>query len=274
MNSEISKNLIEQGYAVIENCLDKKLIDDIKKNINEDLIKILKKGELNYTDDLTKNLYESRKIISQYELGVKLAKNLVDKNFVSEIFLSKKVIEELIILLGSDIEYSQNCEVIISDKNVDKNDDYLIKKYHQEFWSGGGIEALQIWVPINLLPGMGTIEIIKKSHTWGHVPHRNREPIDIPKEYETEILNIQEGSMAIMTMLTLHRTIVNTHDQPRIALPVTIRNFYHPNTVNLDLFNFKKLNFSFFSKFRKILGNSHYSPYRTLGQKRTDNLKK
>ena len=44
-----------------------------------------------------------------------------------------KVIEELIILLGSDIEYSQNCEVIISDKNVDKNDDYLIKNTIKSF---------------------------------------------------------------------------------------------------------------------------------------------
>ena len=37
MNSEISKNLIEQGYAVIENCLDKKLIDDINQIDNQEL---------------------------------------------------------------------------------------------------------------------------------------------------------------------------------------------------------------------------------------------
>ena len=36
---------------------------------------------------------------------------------------------------------------------------------------------------------------------------------------------------------------------------------------------YKKLHLSFFSRLRKILGNPHYSPFRILGQKRTDLFK-
>ena len=117
---------------------------------------------------------------------------------------------------------------------------------------------------------MGTIEIIKKSHSWGHIPHRNRAPLEIPKNHESEIIDVEEGSVVIMTALTLHRTVRNNHDQPRIALPVVVRNFYYPNTGNSDIKNFRKLNLSFFSTLRNILGNPDYSPFRTLGEKRKD----
>ena len=118
------------------------------------------------------------------------------------------------------------------------------------------------------------MELIEKSHTWGHIPHRNREPITIPKDHKKRSVDIKEGSMLIMPALTVHQTSKNTHQQRRIAIPIVVRNFYYPNTNNTDLLNFKKLNFSFFSKFRKILGNKQYSPFRTLGQKRKSIFKK
>ena len=51
-------------------------------------------------------------------------------------------------------------------------------------------------------------------------------------------------------------------------MPVAVRNFYYPKTNNEDLMNFEILNLSPISKFRKLLGNSQFSPFRTLGSKR------
>ena len=273
MNNEIYENLLEQGYATIENCLENQLIENIKENINKTLILNLKKYNTNDSKDLIKNYYNLKKHISQFDIQRLIGKDLVDNDLITKIFFSNKLSRELINLLGPDIEYLCDSEIAIIDKSV-VEDDYLIKKYHQEFWSGMGLEAFQLWIPIHLLPGMGTIEVVKKSHTWGHIPHKNREPLEIPEDHESEILNPKVGSVVIMSALTLHRTVKNEHIQPRIALPLTIRNFYYPNTGNLDLSNFKKLNFSFFSRMRKILGNPHYSPFRSLGQKRTDFFKK
>ena len=193
MNTNTTDNLIENGYAVVKDCIDKKIIDVIKNNINENLIRILKKSKKKYTKDLVKNYYEVKNILSQHEIQVILAKQLVDNNLISKILLNKKVFQELTDILGSDIEYQTDMELAINDKQA-TNDDYLVKKYHQEFWSGVGVESLLIWIPIHLLPDMGTMELIEKSHTWGHVPHRNREPITIPKNHKQKSIDIKEGS--------------------------------------------------------------------------------
>ena len=90
----------------------------------------------------------------------------------------------VLIKLGKKNASFKDFEMAINDK-FETSNDYLFKKYHQEFWSGMGVEALQMWIPIYLLPEMGTIEIVKESHTWEHIPHKNREPIEMPKKYES-----------------------------------------------------------------------------------------
>jgi len=271
--TKVFDDLISDGFSVIENCINKKSINFIMNEMNKYLIQYLKFNNLNSSKKFSKNFYLVKKNITHYEIQVLLSKYLVDKGLIENLIFNDKLMQTLITLLGPDIEYLSDFEMAINDK-FETDNDYLFKKYHQEFWSGMGIEAFQLWVPIYLLEGMGTIEVIKKSHTWGHIPHQNREPINLPKKHDSEILDIDTGSVAIFTAFTLHRTVKNKIDQPRIALPITIRNPYYPNTGNLDLFNFKKINFSFYSRFRKILGNTQYSPFRTLGQDRTDLFKK
>ena len=104
----------------------KKTIDVIKKNINENLINILKKFKRSYTKNLSKNYYETKNFLSQHEIQVILAKKLVDSNLISKMLLSKKVFQELVGILGSDIEYQTDMELAINDKKS-INDDYLVK---------------------------------------------------------------------------------------------------------------------------------------------------
>ena len=73
----------------------------------------------------------------------------------TEILNQKKIKEILINLLGPDLEYVTNSELAINSKA--ETDEYYVKKYHQEFWSGSGIASLLFWVPFYLKPGMGTI---------------------------------------------------------------------------------------------------------------------
>ena len=47
-------------------------------------------------------------------------------------------------------------------------------------------------------------------------------------------------------------------------MPITIRNFYYPQKGNEDLWEFRKLKESVYSKLRKKLGNNLYTPYRTI----------
>ena len=85
----------------------------------------------------------------------------------------------------------------------------LVKKFHQEFWSGAGYRSFVVWAPMVLPEGAGTLELIKKSHTWGHIPHCNREPTQLPNDAESVIVDCHEGDLLIFHSLTLHRTVPN-----------------------------------------------------------------
>tara|TARA_B100000686_G_scaffold355016_1_gene469090 strand:+ start:15166 stop:15987 length:822 start_codon:yes stop_codon:yes gene_type:complete len=273
MFEKIYDELLSDGFTILEDCIEEKSIVKIQKEINNGLEDYLKLGHSNSFESFSKNFYATKKLISQHEIQVLLSKRIVNKGLLENLIFNEKVLNILSSLLGPDIEYLADFEMAINDK-YETNNDYLFKKYHQEFWSGMGAEALQMWVPIYLLPEMGTIEIVQESHTWGHIPHKNREPIEMPKNYKSNILNINIGSIAIFTAFSLHRTVKNKLDEPRIAFPITVRNPYYPNTGNMDLFNFRKLKFSYYSRLRKILGNSQFSPFRILGQVRKDLTKK
>lgn len=263
MQSKITQNLTKDGYTILRNCVDLNIINNIKKSISGKLAKIANNQNLNDTKNLTRSFSRALEVKKQYDIQLELSKTLEQEGLIEKLFKCKKVLEKLILLLGPDLEYMTDFEIAIND-NKSKNDGYLVKKFHQEFWSGMGLEAIQSWTPINLKKNMGTIEIVKGSHLWGHIPHQERKPIIMPKNYETIKININEGSMVLFSSLTLHRTLINNVKEPRIALPITLRNFYHPNTNNMDLFNFKKINYSFYSNIRKKLGNAHLSPFRTI----------
>tara|TARA_B100001540_G_C15759100_1_gene620818 strand:+ start:253 stop:1056 length:804 start_codon:yes stop_codon:yes gene_type:complete len=264
---EISKNIVKDGYAIIKNCISLKLLDKIQLSINEKLENTLKVNSTKNKQNLSKNYYNLAKKLSQFDIQKMLSEHLIKDNLIDKIFKEEKLIENLIYLIGPDLSYLIDYEMAINDKKNTNKDYYFIKKYHQEFWSGMGLESLQLWIPINLKKGMGTLNIIKSSHEWGHIPHQDRQPLKLPKKYKTENLKINNGSVAILSALTLHSTIKNNHKDIRIALPITVRNFYYPNKGNSDLFNFKKINNSFFTILRKKLGNPQYSPFRTMSLK-------
>ena len=269
----ITDRINNDGYAVIDNCINKRLLGKINRSIRTKLKKVLRdKGQKSTSNNLTENFLKLKKKVSQYEIQIMLSKHLLEENLIDEVFKQNKLQSNLINLIGPDLSYMTDFEMAINEKSLTNNDYYFVKKYHQEFWSGMGLEALQLWIPLNLKKGMGTIEIIKSSHKWGHVPNRNREPIELPKNYKEIKLSISNGSVAVLSALTLHRTIKNNHNEIRVALPITVKNFYYPNTGNSDLNHFKKINFSVFSNLRKVLGNPNLTPYRIFHPTKTKKI--
>ena len=265
--NKLNNDLLKNGFVILKNCSNIKINEDLKKSINSKLKSILKIKKVKFSNNLSSNFLKSINYYSQHFVQSILAKELVKNDLVKNFLLQDKILDSLISLLGNDLEYETNFELSINVKN--EKDEYLVKKYHQEFWSGVGINSLLLWIPVYLLPGMGTIELIKYSHRWGHIPHRNREPIAIPENSKViNPKNLTEKDFLIFTSLTLHRTQQNKHNIPRFAMPVVVRNFNYQKTGNEDLMNFEILNMSFVSKFRKILGNPHYSPFRTEGSER------
>lgn len=258
-------DLINKGYTVIRGCVSSKILNLLKKEVKDGLQEFanFKKKK---QEGLGKTLEIALKKNKLHEIQKEIAKNINNKEIIIKMLNEKKITEFLNNNLGPDIEYCSNSELAIN-KRANKNP-YFLKDYHQEIWSGVSLSSLLFWIPIFCKKGMSTLEVIEESHKWGHIPHRDRKPVELPKKLRKKIIKISEGSILVMTPLTLHRSLENFHNDPRVAFPFTLRNFYYPKIGNEDLWEFKKVKLSYYSKFRKVLGNPYLSPFRTLNQKR------
>ena len=107
----------------------------------------------------------------------------------------------------------------------------------------------------------GQMELIVGSHKWGHIPHRNRSPINLPKNFDTQTLNLEYGDVIIFSTLLLHRSLKTVY--PRMSLPMLLKNFKYVDNSFQNNRNWKIFSYSEMTKIEKILGNHYLSPFRT-----------
>lgn len=271
-NQDFSQDLVAHGYAVLRQCIDKSLITEYQQAVIYRLGQLLDEANVEPQGDIYSDFLQALELSRQFDIQVELTKFLVYKELHKKLFLQQEVLEQLIFALGPDLEYHYNGEMVVNVKDV--QDGYLVKKFHQEYWSGIGIDALQTWTPIAIKPEMGGIEMVDGSHLWGHIPHRNREPMEIPSDAQYQELHLEEGDMAIFHPLLLHRTVPNKHEHPRFAVALEVRNFNCPDTGFKELLNWEGFHYSPLSQIKKRLGNPHLSPFRTYGSQRTEFFRK
>ncbi len=259
-NNNLSNSFLENGYCILKNSIESKTISQIKKSILGSLKKIVEKKS-NDIDLLFK--YASKKyhqedvqIFIHHELQLAGLKEMALKN--EKIFnFTKK-------LLGPDLAYNE--EGSIRGNFQKTNDNLYQKKLHQEMWSGAGLNELRIWFPITGGKNYSGLNIIPKSHLWGFIENRDREPYNIPEDIELrkKTLRLDIGDALFFHGLTLHETEPHNQNKTRFALTVGIRNFNHSFSGHQRLQNWRIYNYSTLSKIQKKLGNPMLSQYRTL----------
>jgi len=272
MNNELFReNMVENGYAVLKQCISRPLIIEYQQAIKFKLGQMLEDVNISPKGDIYIDFLETIKHYAQFQVQVDLSKFVFYKELHIKRFLQPQVLEKLTFALGPDLECNREVELAVNVR--DTKGDYLVKKFHQEFWSGCGLNTLQTWTPIAIEKGMGTIEMIDGSHIWGHIPHRNREPIEIPSDAKYTVIDAEEGDIVIFHSLLVHRTVPNQHKFPRFAMPQGVRNFHDKDTGFEDLKSWEPLHYSPLSEIRKKLGNPHLSPFRTYSSERTGELR-
>ena len=249
-------NFEQNGFIIIKNALNTKDINHIKKIIN-------KSSNSSYEKFLNQ-LRKNKKKLFDYVLP--FHKEILFLGLYEKILMQTKVFKILKELLGSDLAHHEDPSIAVNISGLDSSKkNYLYKKWHQELWSGSSTSTLAFWTPIFLPKNKsGQIEVIKGSHTWGHIPHNNREPISLPKKYEIQSINLNEGDVLLFHSLLLHRSkkIVSERFDARLALITHIRNFKHINN-SFDLNkSWRIFNMSELTKVEKKLGNHYLSPYR------------
>ncbi len=261
----LSDKLVQNGYLILKNCVSKQLVKEFQNQVNIELDKI-NHNKKNKKSSLSLKLNKAMRNKKLHDIQVAIGERINNEGLVRSLLNEKKISQFLHTVLGPDLEFCCNSGLAINKKL--NNDSYYLKDYHQEIWSGSSLSSLLFWVPIFCKKNSGTIEVVPESHKWGHIPHKNRKPISLPAKMNRKIIEIEEGSVLVMTPLTLHRSVPHTLEDPRVAHPFNVRNMYYPKTGNEDLWEFKKVKLTYYSKFRKILGNPQLTPFRTVDQKR------
>ncbi len=253
------KNFSETGYIIVKDTINKNLIKKIHNEIYN-CLKIKGKNNKNrYTQFSKKTLTLKSK---EFEFTKPIFELLHYKKFLEKIFLEKKIFKILTDLLGKDLAYCTDPGVNLNlpDKsNSTKN--YFFKDWHQEIWSGASPNTIQIWTPlIQKNSKSGQIELIEGSHKWGHVPHKNKKPLQIPKNIKLKKLNLECGDIIIFSTLLMHRSVATNH--PRLALPCLVKNFKNKDYSFEGNRSFHNFSYSEMTKIERILGNHYLSPFR------------
>ena len=254
-------NFLNNGYVILRNAINKKLVKDIQNTVFESLN--LKKNK-NYNSFLNAAIKTKK---NNFDFTLPFHKKFIDLEIYSKICKQKKIISFLKDNLGSDLCHHDDPSITLNTSNKNSfKQNYHFKNWHQELWSGASISTIALWSPIfHLNSQMGQIEFIKGSHLWGHVPHKNREVEQLPKKFEVFKTNLNYGDVVLFHALTMHRTskLISKKISAKLSIVSHVKNF----KINDYAFNRNK-NWRIFytsdlTKVEKKLGNHYLSPYRT-----------
>jgi hypothetical protein len=270
------ESFISNGYIVIKECISKDVMDQCQRLLNDALS----------TDPLQNNFCDEysrfRSLIEYHERSYcktgsesgneyyafdvmkPLWNSLVGSGVLENILNEKSFISLIKEMLGPDLAFQDMPTLILNlPSKPSSNANYQFKEWHQEVWSGASISTVQTWSPIFMDKSVGGISVIPGSHNWGHIPHRNRVPVDLPDEYQSINIEAKVGDVVVFHSLLLHKTNpVDADFGSRLALTVPLRNF----KANFDSFeqysNWKIYHRGVLSRIDKRLGNHYLSPYR------------
>jgi ectoine hydroxylase-related dioxygenase (phytanoyl-CoA dioxygenase family) len=273
-------NFVEDGYTIIRKAISPTLIDKTQKIINDSLNNLISnhKLEINIHKENDKNFYEKiTKLIEKetpFDALVPAWQDLIRHKIFASIFSEKKIFEFISNILGKDLCHQDNPGLTLNLPGIsDSKINYLFKGYHQEVWSGADTHTIQFWTPIFQSDKSGGIVLIKGSHLWGHIPHRNREPIELPKNITEIHSDLEIGDVIIFHTLLLHRSApIKLGSRPRLAIPCVIKNFRMPNDSFERYINWKIFSYSDLSQIDRRLGNHYLSPFRLLDINKKQNF--
>lgn len=254
MKNKFQKN----GFLIIRNAISKNILIDIKKIVNQ--------SNNHKYEYFLKNLKKNKKKLFDYVLP--FHNSFLYNNFYEKLLIQPKILKILVSLLGPDLAHHEDPSITVNISNLDDSKkNYLYKKWHQELWSGASTSTLTFWTPIYQPKNRsGQIEFIPGSHLWGHIPHKNREPINLPKKYKTFKPDVKEGDVILFHSLLLHRSspIKSKQFDARMAMITHIRNFKYLNYSFDNNKSWRIFNLSEITSIEKRLGNHYLSPFRLM----------
>jgi|TARA_Y100000389_G_C17420476_1_gene496380 hypothetical protein len=263
----VNKSFLNNGFFIIRNAFSKQLLLEIQKITNEIIFNLKRNGKSkkNNYKNFCLNLKKNNN--NFFLINKNLQKKLIYERIYQKIFASKKFYKNITNILGKDLAFCDEPTININVPRKYLKQNYYFKDWHQEIWSGADTSSVIMWTPVFLdSKNESQLSIIKSSHNWGHIPHQNRRPINLPKNIKIFRPKINYTDIIIMHSMVLHKTnVIETSSyKPRLAIASMIRNFKFKNNAFENNKSWKIFSYSELSMIERKLGNIYLSPYRTL----------
>ena len=104
------------------------------------------------------------------------------KRFFKKCLLIKNIFPFYLVYWGKDLSFLDEPSIVVNIPKKFLKKNYYFKDWHQEIWSGADPSSnnLDSSISKRLFRTNGNY---KESHTWGHIPHRNRKPLNLPSNF-------------------------------------------------------------------------------------------
>tara|TARA_Y100000816_G_scaffold189897_1_gene138341 strand:- start:2579 stop:3409 length:831 start_codon:yes stop_codon:yes gene_type:complete len=269
----MNNSFLNNGFFIIRNAFSTKLLKEIQEITNKCTFNISKKGlpRVNNYKNFCLNLKNTKN--NFFLANTEIHKLLVYERIYQRIFTSKKFYKNIINILGKDLAFCDEPSIVINLSKEKLKKNYYFKDWHQEIWSGADTSTVIMWTPIfHNSSNNGQLSIVKGSHNWGHIPHRNRRPSELPKKLNIVSPKINYTDVIIMHSMVLHKSnpIIGNGYHPRLALSSMIRNPKFKNNDFENNKNWKIFSYSELTMIERKLGNVYLSPYRVNDLDQTD----
>ena len=272
LNKSADRSFVEDGFEIIKNAIRPEIIHKTQQIVNRTISELAKDLDINLAHNVDDDRFFNEGMLnlikheSPFELLIPVWKNLSFHGMPREIFLETRVYKFISDILGKDICHQDDPALTLNLPGLSSpNQNYLFKAFHQEVWSGADVNTIQFWTPIFKSKNCGGLVLVPGSHLWGHIPHRNREPIELPKGTEEFMPDIEIGDVIIFHSLLLHGSNpIDGDGQPVLAMPCLLKNFRLQNQSFECFKNWRNFSYSDLSKIDRRLGNHYLSPFRLL----------
>ena len=268
-----NNSFLDNGFFIIRNAFSTKLLKEIQEITNKCIFNISKKKlpRVNNYKNFCLNLKNTKN--NFFLANTEIHKLFVYERIYQRIFTSKKFYKNIINILGKDLAFCDEPSIIINLSKEKLKKNYYFKDWHQEIWSGADTSTVIMWTPIfHNSPNNGQLSIVKGSQNWGHIPHRNRKPSELPKKLNIVSPKLNYTDVIIMHSMVLHKSnpIIGNGYHPRLALSSMIRNPKFKNNAFENNKSWKIFSYSELSMIERKLGNVYLSPYRVHEVDQTD----
>ena len=249
---KIKNFFIENGYVIIKNLIDRKIVNKLS---------FFCWSKLKHLQKLSRK----KKIPEEYELwSIAIISILENTELYNEYIRSKKILKLLREFLGPDICTLGYNSLWIN--NPTNKNPVITKKAHVDAWTGTSVNTLFFKLFLTDVDNYNGLTMYPGSNLQGFIPVKSRFIND--KDYsfklnQVNLNNLKKGDVVLWHPLTLHSTTGQSKNNIRMSMTARFTSTENEFSSQERALGTTTLSVGPLNQIKRIIGNDSLFPFRT-----------